>query len=419
MLEKMGDKLLNIISQIDPMDVIFSASLLLVGALLGRLVARRLVRVESKKLVFRIARWGAILIAPLLSVIFLGFALAFADYIEQPSLTLPFALRMAVAWLAIRCVRLLASKNVAGWFILVVISPITILHLFGVWEPLAKLLDKYSISIGSFKLSIFQGLKTVIALMVLFWLARFIDDMFEKWLKRVRSIRASNRTLILKAFQTVLYLVVALIVLNMLGVDLTALAVFSGALGVGLGFGLQKITSNFVSGIILLFEKSIEVDDLVELADGTFGYIRQTSARYTRVEMIDGKDILIPNEEFISQRVTNWTFSNAKGRAEIKVGVAYESDLELAKKLLLEAANEHPKCSKNPQPSCFITQFGDHSIQLVLYFWVDNMRDGRLEPQSDVMFAIWHKFKEHNINIPYPQRVVRVQKDGQFIEVQE
>jgi len=237
-----------------------------------------------------------------------------------------------------------------------------------------------------------------------FWVAAIAADMAEDQIRGLKSLNTSNRALVLKITQILLYIIAFLIALDFLGIDLTTLTIFSGAVGIGLGFGLQKIASNFISGLILLMEKSIEEGDLIELADGTVGFVRKASARFTLVETFDGKEILVPNEDLITSRVTNLTFSNSRGRVEISLGVSYKSDIELARKLLLEAAAEHPRTIADPEPVCFLRNFGDSSVDFTLFFWVADVTEGRWEPQSNVMYAIWQKFKDNNIEIPFPQR---------------
>jgi len=187
-------------------------------------------------------------------------------------------------------------------------------------------------------------------------------------------------------------------------IDLTTLKIFSGALGIGLGFGLQKIASNFISGIILLMEKSVEQDDLVEMGDGTTGFIRRSSARFTVIETFDGKEVMVPNEDFITNRVVNWTYSDTKGRIEIPIGVAYGSDIQKAHDLILEAATENPLCISDPAPFCYLRNFGDSSVDFILHLWIADVTGGRWKTQSQVMFEIWRKFKANEIEIPFPQR---------------
>jgi small-conductance mechanosensitive channel len=250
--------------------------------------------------------------------------------------------------------------------------------------------------------------KALITIIMFFLLTGIISEFGEKRIKAIKGIHSSNKALINKAFHIFVYFIGFLIGLNVLGIDLTAFAIFGGAIGIGIGFGLQKITSNFISGLILLFEKSIENGDMIELSDGTYGLIRKTSARYTLLETFEGREMMIPNEDFIINRVTNWTFNNRKGRLEINVGIAYESDMEKAMELILEAAREHPRCIDDPEPTCYLKEFADSSVNFMLFFWVADVSKGRYRAKSDVMLSIWKKFKEHNITIPFPQRDIYI-----------
>ena len=272
--------------------------------------------------------------------------------------------------------------------------------------------DAFRIKIGNYDITAFKFLTGIMSLIAVLWVASLIAVFGEKRIQSLKSVRASNRALLLNGFKLVLFVTVFFIGLNILGINPTALTVFSGALGIGIGFGLQKISSNFISGLILLFEKSVEEGDLVELAGGFQGFIRKTGARYTLIETFDSKEIMIPNEDFITNRVTNWTFTNSQGRIEIIVGVSYDSDIELARTLLLQAGSEHERCSQDPAPQCHLTDYGASSVNFLLYVWVDDVTLGRMEPKSDILRAIWVKFKENNIVIPYPQSDVHIKLGG-------
>lgn len=284
-------------------------------------------------------------------------------------------------------------------------------------HPIKAFLDSKTLSfnLGKTRISAYILIKAALTVVVFFWITGIFSEFGEKRIKALKGIKESNKALITKIFQIVVYFFAFVFGLNFLGIDLTAFAIFGGAIGIGVGFGLQKITSNFISGLILLFEKSVEHNDLVELSDGTSGFIRHTGARYTLIENVQGKEIMIPNEDFITSRVTNWTYSNSKGRVEIKVGVSYDADLEQAMALILEAAKEHPRCLNDPEPSCFLREFADSSVNFLLFFWVADVTEGRYGPQSDVMISIWKKFKAHNIVIPYPQRDVHLKKQDNML----
>ncbi len=302
------------------------------------------------------------------------------------------------------------ETRLARWSIAISLSIVFVLGALGLLDPAKEFLDSESLTfkIGGFSLSLYKLIKIIIALIVIFWFASTASDLGAKKLRLLRQIKASNRTLLIKALQIIIYIIAFLATLDVIGIDLTALAVFGGAVGIGIGFGLQKITSNFISGLILLFEKSIEEDDMVELSDGTVGFVRHTGARYTLVETFENREIMIPNEDFITNRVTNWTFTNSKGRIDINIGVSYGSDLDKVYKLILEAAEENPNCSKDPKPECYLREFGDSSVNFLLYFWVDDIIKGKNRPRSEILFTIWRKFKEHNVEIPFPQRDLHI-----------
>ena len=224
----------------------------------------------------------------------------------------------------------------------------------------------------------------------------------------MRRLRLANRALLSKVMQVAIYMVAFVIAIHALGINIAALAVLGGTIGIGIGFGLQKITSNFISGVILLLEKSLESGDLIELSNGSLGYVRQTFARYTLIETLDGKEVMVPNEEFIINQVTNLSYSDNKARVEVQVGVSYDSDTELARDLMLDTASNHPRCLDEPSPACYLTEFADSSVNLVLYFWIADVTHDRLGPKSDVMREIRKRFQESGITIPFPQRDIHV-----------
>lgn len=298
------------------------------------------------------------------------------------------------------------SQHLAKWLIFFLIALLALLAYSGHLEILQAYLDKppFAFAIGDYKFTAYLVLKSLLSVVVLFWITSIVSGFGDNRIGKMRHLRPSTRILFSKLFQIFIYTLAVVLSLDVIGIKLTTLTVFGGALGIGLGFGLQKITSNFISGLILLVEKSIEQDNLVELADGTAGFVRKTQARFTLLETFDGKEVLIPNEDFIINRVTNLTYSNKRGRVEISVRVSYGSNLELARDLILQSALEHPRCIKDPNPNCFLSQFNESSVDFLLYFWVADVTEGRLAPKSEVLFSIWRKFKQNNITMPFPQR---------------
>lgn len=305
-------------------------------------------------------------------------------------------------------------RRAAKWLLFLVLIGVVVGTYQGYFDSVRVMLDTPALTlrIGSFGFSAYTLLSAVIALALVFWTTAIVSDSVERKISRLQNVRAATRALAVKLAQILIYVVAFLVGLDFVGIDLTTLTVFSGAVGIGLGFGLQKIASNFISGLILLMEKSIEEGDLIELADGTFGFVRRASARYTLVETFDSKEILVPNEDLITSRVVNWTFSNSSARVELEIGVSYHSDIELARDLILQAAAEHPRCAVTPEPACFLRTFGDSSVDFTLHFWVDDVTEGRWYPHSEVMFEVWRKFKDSGIEIPFPQRDLHIRSDA-------
>lgn len=309
---------------------------------------------------------------------------------------------MKQLWLKI----LKPNGQLAKWLVFIILAVVLGLGASGYLDVIKAYTDTEMLSFktGEHEISLYIVLKAALIIVLIFWTAAMVSDFAGARINKFQQMRAANRALVLKIAQIGIYILSFIFTLDILGIDLTSMAIFSGALGIGLGFGLQKIASNFISGIILLLEKSVEQDDLVEMGDGTTGFIRKSSARFTLIETFDGKEVMIPNEDFITSRVVNWTYSNSKGRVEIAVGVAYGSDIEKARDLIVQAASEHPRCIADPVPSCYLRNFGDSSVDFILHFWVDDVTSGRWKPHSEVMFEIWRKFKEYGIEIPFPQR---------------
>jgi small-conductance mechanosensitive channel len=326
------------------------------------------------------------------------------------ALVLEAALRVVSVWILWVTLRAFVLnpvvRTIALWFLV----PAALLRLFHLLEPVIDWLNRYGFRVGENNITAYTILKAIFLASIILWLGRFISHAMRDYIMGIRSITRSTKELMIKLFDIVLYAGLFMVMLNLIGIDLTALAVFSGALGVGLGFGLQKIASNFISGLILLTEKSININNLIEMDDGVFGYVRKLGARASIVETFDGKEVMVPNEDFITSRVSNLTHSNSKGRVEIPIGVSYGSDLDLVYQLILDAANEYMDSSKENEyePQVFLREFGDSSVNYLLTFWLEDVTTGRWRAKSDVMLSIWRKFKEHNIEIPFPQRDLHI-----------
>lgn len=304
----------------------------------------------------------------------------------------------------------------AKWLVLLALAGILWLWTNGQFEIAKEYLDtkELTLTVGDYKISAYTAIKSLLSVIVIFWVTAIISDFSDKRISKIKKMRVANKVLIQKIFQIVIYFFAFLFTLNILGIKLTSLTVLSGAIGIGLGFGLQKIASNFVSGLILLMERSIKPGDLLELEDGTFGYVRKATSRATLIETIDGKEVLVPNEEFIIKQVVNWTLSDPKCRITVNIGVSYGSDIAKAKELMLEAMNNHPRTMKDPAAVCWLDNFGDSSVDFILYFWIENVNDGFRNIRNDVLFDIWNKFKENDIEIPFPQQDIHIRSPEQI-----
>lgn len=281
------------------------------------------------------------------------------------------------------------------------------LNIFGYWDQSITYIDKFFVDIGGSRISIYSVVKGVTIFVVLLWFAITFSLMIDKVINRSKELSPSLKVLSRKIIRFCLYGAAILIGLKSIGFDLTLFTVFSGALGVGIGFGLQKVVSNFISGIILLTDRSIKPGDVIVVED-TYGWVNSLGARYVSVITRDGKEHLIPNESLITQKVENWSFSNDQVRVRIPVGVAYNSDVRKAIELINEAASESDRVLEDPAPCCLLRGFGDNSVDLELRIWIKDPANGVGNIQSEVLLNIWDKFHENNIEIPYPQRDIHI-----------
>jgi len=252
--------------------------------------------------------------------------------------------------------------------------------------------------------TVLRGVATVFLTVVF---ALWIAGVIEARLMRVHTLDANLRIVGVRVAKAGLTVIAILTSLALVGIDMTALSVFTGALGVGLGFGLQKIASNYVSGFIILLDRSIRIGNIIQVGSDS-GEVTQITTRYTVLKHPGGSEFIVPNETLIGTTVQNQTYSDAQLRLATTIGVAYDSDLDLATRLMTEAAAAHPRVLAEPSPKVFLTQFADSAINLELGFWIDDPEEGKGNIVSDINFAIWRAFKAHGVNIPFPQREVRL-----------
>lgn len=287
------------------------------------------------------------------------------------------------------------------------------LHLVGWLSELLNALDAIAFELGDGRFSLLTMLKLGLAAAVFVVVASWLSKLIERRAKQSVHISPSMRVGLVKISKFFLYSLAILIALGSVGIDLTSLTVFGGALGVGLGFGLKSITSNFISGFILLFDRSIRPGDVITIGN-RFGWVQALNARYIVVRDRDGVETLIPNENLITSEVTNWSYSDRKVRVRFPVQISYDDDPRFAMDLLVEACQVNDRILKDPQPQARLIGFGDNGIDLELRLWLSDPQNGVGSVRSDVYLAIWDKFKEHHITIPFPQRDMRMVKEGEF-----
>jgi len=289
-----------------------------------------------------------------------------------------------------------------------VFIPMAALYVLGVLEPAQIWLGETKIGIGDIQFSVLSLLRAAIVGAVLFWLGQWSATQGTGYIRAQQEMRPPTRELAAKAFEAVVYGISFLLLVNIVGLDLSALAILSGAIGVGLGFGLQKIASNFISGVILLLEGQATVGDFVELDGGESGTIVKMGARATILETFDGKWIVVPNEDFITTRIVNWSDAGSGNRYEVPFTVSYETDINKVPAIVETAVAKLANVLDAPEgPDCELRGFGDNGVEFCLEFWVEGIDDGKNKYTSEVLFMIWNALKAEGIEIPYPQREIR------------
>lgn len=294
-------------------------------------------------------------------------------------------------------------ESMIAWGVWIILA----LHLSGILPEIAIALEEVKFSIGKNPVNlliILQGILTVVAtIFIALWLSRLIENK----VMRTDQININMRVVLSKLVRVVFIFLAVLIALSAVGLDITLLSVFGGALGVGLGFGLQKIASNYVSGFIILVDRSIQIGDLITV-DTHNGVVKELRSRYMTLRKLDGTEVIIPNEMMITEVVINHTSAEHRGRIQMPIQVAYDTDLDMVISLMRGVAEKHARILKTGSIDVFVKGFGESGIDLILAFWVADPEEGTAALQSELYQQIWKLFKQHGIGIPYPQREIRV-----------
>jgi small-conductance mechanosensitive channel len=327
--------------------------------------------------------------------------------LSSRSYLLGVASALATAWVVIALVAGLIRNQFVYRLVAVSAWTIAALSILGLLAPTMAALDSIAIIIGGLRITPLLVIKTSVLLMLTLWAANAASDFLDRRVRSTADLTPSIQVLIGKLIRLLLITFAILIVLSTVGIDLSALAFFSGAVGVGLGFGLQKIVSNLVSGIILLADKSIKPGDVISVGD-SFGWVDAMGARYTSIVTREGREFLIPNEDFVTQRVINWSYSNDEVRLEVPFGVSYASDPHKVCEIATDAAKSVARVLISPAPVCHLKAFGESSLDFTLRFWIRDPVDGVTNVRGQVLLALWDSLKSEGIEIPYPVRDVRL-----------
>lgn len=351
---------------------------------------------------------------PLSTLIFVQlakFVLAYWQHTSLLQLASTLLLAMAAIRLVVYAVRYILApggllktlENVISSFIWVLLA----LHLSGLLPQMLNALEEVKFNVGKNPVNLLLALQAIITIVVTILLALWVSRVLENKLMSAQNVNMNLRVVLTKLLRIVLLFIAVLTALSAVGLDITLLSVFGGALGVGLGFGLQRIASNYVSGFIILLDKSMQIGDVITV-DTHYGVVSDLRTRYLVLRKLDGTEVIIPNEQLIINPVINHSFTDHRARVQMPVQVSYDSPLELAMQLLLDIAKQHARVMQDPEPSVAIKGFGESGIDLMLSIWIPDPEEGSASLQSEIFLEIWRAFQKHNIAIPYPQREVRI-----------
>ena len=281
------------------------------------------------------------------------------------------------------------------------------LHLFGVLSLFIIQLDGVTFNFGDHRFSLWLAIQVIFGVALSIFTAILFGQFIENRLMKVKELDMNARVMISKVMRIALYIIAIIVTLSSLGLNLTFLSVFGGAFGVGLAFGLQKIASNYVSGFIILLDKSIHIGDILTIGEH-YGVVTVIRSRYTILKMLDGIEVIIPNETLISENIINHTLSDRKSRVSVDVQISYKSSVDKAFEIMLNAAKNEVRVLNDPEPSVYLMKFADSGIDLMLSFYIVDPEEGSWELKSNVYREIWSEFQKHGIEIPYPHRMIEI-----------
>lgn len=414
--QEIRNLLLDLFIELQQIDIwwqigVLAFSLVLAWLLMRAIRARKQVHEGAWKLGMGSIDRIAFPLTALLLVLIGKSVLQHWQHVSLLTVTVPLLLSLALVRLAVYGLRHIFTPS--SWlpaserFVAILIWSGVALHLTGFLPEILQTLDDFSFHIGKQKVSLLLILSGLLSIAVTMLLALWAASAMEKRLMRMEHFNMSLRVVLAKFMRAAAILVGVLVALSLAGIDITMLSVFGGALGVGIGFGLQKIASSYISGFIILLDRSIRIGDLVTV-DNRYGTVTKITSRYAVIQGMDGTEAIIPNDTLITSTVLNHSYSNHELRVTIPLQVSYDSPVGKAMEIMSEEASKHPRVMQDPAPMVYMKNFGDNGIDLELSAWINDPEEGQLNLRSEINQGIWQRFQEEGIEIPYPQRVVRM-----------
>jgi small-conductance mechanosensitive channel len=384
------------------------------GPRLAKLIANQLAARTPYGVLKRAARALGVLATPIALYLTLHIFRIALGSAARPTAWIDGAISLLTAWILVRLVTLVIQSAFWSRIAFYVVWPIAALDAFGGLDDVIVQLQRLSIPLGTdnagneVDISLFDVIRTLIYFGVLFWAASALGKFLETRIEKIDELTPALKALIVKILNVVLPVIALLIALQIVGFNLATLAIFGGAVGLGVGLGLQRIIANFVAGFTLIADRSIKPRDVIEIND-TFGWVTEMQARYVAIRTRDGTEHLIPNDNFMSEGVINWSRSDRVVRMHAPFGVSYGTqDLRTVQQLAIDAAKSIERVVASPAPSCNLMGFGDSSIDFDLRFWIRDPANGKANVRSDVFLEIWDRLKENGIEVPFPQRDLHV-----------
>ncbi|MFA5081835.1 MAG: mechanosensitive ion channel domain-containing protein [Hydrogenophilaceae bacterium] len=415
-VENLVDALLSDLSNT---VLLTQASIILAALVLAWFGVRRLLRrfPDETRTAWHIGEWPRFLV-PMLALMQILLArplLQHSQSVHLLNLAEPLLMSMFTIQLSFFFLRsifnpgpgLRAVERVVSWMVWGAVA----LHIMGYLTPMIESLDAIGFSLGKQHISLYTALIGLLSVAVTLITALSVGRLIENRLIAGSNLNPNIKLALSKIIRSLLLVVAVLVALPLVGIDITVLSVFGGALGVGLGLGLQKIASNYFSGFTLLLEQSIRIGDMVTV-DGRFGEVKEIATRYTVIRGRDGTEYILPNESLITAPVINHTLADRENRISIPVQVAYGADLNKVREIMLAAAANHPRVISSQEPRVLLTGFGDNGINMELRIWMMDPEEGLGRLKSDINWAIWEAFQREGIEIPFPQRVVHMAQNN-------